>query len=166
MADASLFAAPHRRWNALTGEWVLVSPQRTARPWQGQVETAPAEKRPAYDPTCYLCPGNARAGGVRNPGYTGTFVFENDFAALRSDTVPGVLARTLTEEPDKPALMQAESERGICRVVCFSPRHDLTLSGMELPALRHVVDTWADQYSELGAIPWVSHVQIFETVVP
>jgi UDPglucose--hexose-1-phosphate uridylyltransferase len=162
MADASLFAAPHRRWNALTGEWVLVSPQRTARPWQGQMETAPAEKRPAYDPSCYLCPGNARAGGVRNPDYSTTFIFENDFAALRPDTVPEALTLTLPGEPDKPPLLQAESERGICRVVCFSPRHDLTLSGMELPALRHVVDTWADQYSELGAIPWVSHVQIFE----
>src|SRR2546428_45475 len=86
--DTPLSAAPPRRWNPLTGEWLLVSPQRTARPWQGQVETAPAEQRPAYDPTCYLCPANARAGGVRNPDYTGTFVFENDFAALRPDTVP------------------------------------------------------------------------------
>jgi UDPglucose--hexose-1-phosphate uridylyltransferase len=162
MGDASLVAAPHRRWNPLIGEWLLVSPQRTARPWQGQVETAPVEERPAYDPTCYLCPGNARAGGVRNPDYAETFVFENDFAALRPDAVPQALTRTVVEGPDRPPLVQIESERGICRVVCFSPRHDLTLSGMELSALRHVVDTWADQYGSLGAFPWVRHVQIFE----
>jgi UDPglucose--hexose-1-phosphate uridylyltransferase len=160
MDENALFAAPHRRRNMLTGEWLLVSPQRTARPWQGQVEAVPPEQRPAYDPTCYLCPGNTRAGGARNPAYTGTFVFENDYAALRPDTPPQAFARE-AEGRDKP-LLQAASERGLCRVVCFSPRHDLTLAGMDLAALRRVVDTWADQYTDLAQLPWVHHVQIFE----
>ena len=154
MEDTTLFSTPHRRLNPLTGEWLLVSPHRTQRPWQGQVEDAPAERRPAYDPTCYLCPGNARAGGLHNPSYTATFVFDNDYAALLPENQP--------QSIDQDGLLVAESERGICRVVCFSPRHDLTLAGMELADLRRVVDTWAEQYAELGGIPWVRHVQIFE----
>jgi UDPglucose--hexose-1-phosphate uridylyltransferase len=145
---------PHRRFNPLTREWVLVSPQRTQRPWQGQVERAAVQSQPVYDPECYLCPGNSRAGGVRNPNYTSTFVFENDFAALRPDT--------LVDRSDERGLLVAESEPGICRVICFSPRHDLTVSRMEAPALRQVVDTWTAQYQELGALPWIHHVQIFE----
>ncbi|HEX9371499.1 MAG TPA: UDP-glucose--hexose-1-phosphate uridylyltransferase [Roseiflexaceae bacterium] len=160
MDETNLFSAPHRRLNALTGEWLLVSPHRTARPWQGQVEQPPAEQRPAYDPSCYLCPGNTRAGGVHTPAYAETFVFDNDFAALLPDTAPQALAGAIDE--GAPPLLVAESERGICRVVCFSPRHDLTLAGMEVAAIRRVVDTWADQYAALGAIPWVRHVQIFE----
>ncbi len=159
MDEHALFTAPHRRRNPLIGEWLLVSPQRTARPWQGQVETPPPETRPAYDPTCYLCPGNERAGGARNPDYTGTFVFENDFAALRPTTPPLDLARGMD---GKPPLLHAESERGICRVVCFSPRHDLTLAGMDLPGIERVLATWTAQYTELGSLPWVRHVQIFE----
>lgn len=151
---------PHRRMNLLTGEWVLVSPHRTKRPWQGQMETPAPAERPAYDPECYLCPGNARAGGAQNPPYTSTFVFENDYAALLPNADPVNFQRSLT--PDGPALLVAEGERGICRVVCFSPRHDLTLAQMSATEIRSVVDVWAAQYTELGAIPWVNHVQIFE----
>jgi len=161
MDDDALFSAPHRRLNVLTGEWLLVSPHRTQRPWQGQVETASAEQRPAYDPTCYLCPGNQRAGGIRTPDYTSTFVFDNDFAALLPNTAERALACTLDDDPGR-ALLRAQSERGICRVVCFSPRHDLTIAGMDTVSLRRVVDTWAEQYAELAAIPWVRYIQIFE----
>ena len=143
---------PHRRYNALTGDWVLVSPHRTKRPWQGQVERPPQETRPAYDPTCYLCPRNERAGGKRNPDYANTFVFTNDFSALLPDT------------PSAPSsghpLMQAESEQGECRVICFSPRHDLTLPEMPVADIRRVVDVWAEQTMELGKrYRWV---QVFE----
>jgi UDPglucose--hexose-1-phosphate uridylyltransferase len=142
---------PHRRHNPLTGEWVLVSPHRTQRPWQGQVEKAPPEERPAYDPDCYLCPGNERAGGVRNPYYDSTFVFTNDFAALLLDTPPA--------HSDQP-LLRFESQPGTCRVVCFSPRHDLTLPEMAPADIRHVVDVWAEQVVELGQrFRWV---QVFE----
>ena len=145
---------PHRRYNPLTREWVLVSPQRTDRPWQGQVEDVSRDVQPQFDPECYLCPGNARVGGVRNPPYTTTFVFENDFAALRPDTPAGKI--------DEGGLLVAEAEQGIARVVCFSPRHDLTIAGMEVSAIRQVVDTWTDQYLELGAMSFVNWVQIFE----
>jgi UDPglucose--hexose-1-phosphate uridylyltransferase len=146
----------HRRFNPLTNEWVLVSPHRTQRPWQGAVEKLPMAARPAYDPTCYLCPGNPRAGGVHNPQYQSTFVFENDFAALKRD----VQAASIDVQ-DK-GLIVAEGESGVCRVMCFSPRHDLTLSTMELPAIEEVVRTWTSQFEELGAMPGISHVQIFE----
>ncbi len=143
---------PHRRFNPLTGDWVLVSPHRTKRPWQGQVERLPADNRPAYDPKCYLCPGNERAGGAHNPGYTETFVFTNDFAALLADTPTG---------PQEIApLMQAEAVVGTSRVICFSPRHDLTLPLMSLPDIRRVVDVWAEQIADLGqTYRWV---QVFE----
>jgi len=145
---------PHRRFNPLTREWVLVSPHRTQRPWQGQVEETAAEKAPEYDPQCYLCPGNARAGGVENPKYTSTFVFDNDFAALKPDTG--------ADRFERGGLLLAETEPGICRVVCFTPRHDLTMAGMEIAGLCLVVDTWADQFSELGERPMINYVQIFE----
>ena len=145
---------PHRRYNPLTGEWVIVSPHRLRRPWRGQVETPPQESRPAYDPDCYLCPGNERAGGACNPSYTGTYVFDNDFPALLPDTPSG--------EVDVQGLIVAEAERGICRVVCFSPRHDLTLPELEPAALRRVVDTWVEQTEDLGARPLVNYVQVFE----
>lgn len=142
---------PHRRYNPLTGEYVLVSPHRTKRPWLGQVEKRPPDERPAYDPTCYLCPGNERAGGVRNPNYEHTFVFNNDFAALLPDTPPMT---------NPHPLLQSNSVEGVCRVVCFSPRHDLTLPEMELPDIRRVTDLWAEQTAELGqTYRWV---QVFE----
>lgn len=145
---------PHRRYNPLTREWVLVSPHRTKRPWQGQVEETPPDERPAYDPGCYLCPGNSRAGGAGNPEYTSTFVFQNDFAALLPDRVEAA--------PSGDAFFQIEPVNGICRVICFSPRHDLTLAEMSVSEIRPVVDCWAEQYAELNATPGIGYVQIFE----
>lgn len=146
----------HRRWNPLGREWVLVSPHRTQRPWQGSVEAAPSVEWPRYDPTCYLCPGNQRAGGVRNPQYESTFVFQNDFAALKKDTPLGRL------DISGKGLLVAEGEQGICRVMCFTPRHDLTLSGMSVDEIATVVRAWTEQLKELAAMPGMSHVQIFE----
>jgi UDPglucose--hexose-1-phosphate uridylyltransferase len=148
---ASHLESPHRRYNPLTGEWVLVSADRTQRPWQGEVGSPNVTPRPTYDPSCYLCPGNERAGGHRNPGYTSTFVFENDFAALRHDT---------PAKRYEVGMLLAEGERGTCRVMCFSPRHDLSLGQLTPPDLRRIVDVWADQSAELGSTyPWV---QVFE----
>jgi UDPglucose--hexose-1-phosphate uridylyltransferase len=145
---------PHRRFNLLDGSWVLVSPHRTQRPWQGQVEKSASASQPPYDPQCYLCPGNTRAGGRQNPPYDHTFVFDNDFAALLPDTPAAQF--------DRDGLLIAAGEPGICRVGCFSPRHDLTLSRMTIDDLALVVDMWAYQYAELGAQPHINHVQIFE----
>jgi UDPglucose--hexose-1-phosphate uridylyltransferase len=153
---AGLAERPHRRRNALSGEWVLVSPHRALRPWLGQVEKVAPDTRPAYDPTCYLCPGNPRVGGQRNPQYTTTFVFENDFAALRPEPAPPG-----TGAPGDD-LFTAEAEPGRCRVICFSPRHDLSLSNMPPEGVRRVVDLWAEQYESLGSDPTIGHVQIFE----
>ncbi len=156
MAHFDLTQQPHRRLNPLTAEWVLVSPHRTQRPWQGQVETPPQDERPPYDPTCYLCPGNRRAGDVQNPPYTGTFIFDNDFAALKLDAPAGLSKAAASE------LFVAVPEPGVCRVVCFSPRHDLTLPQMDLADLRRVVEVWVEQYLELGSLPQINYVQIFE----
>jgi UDPglucose--hexose-1-phosphate uridylyltransferase len=154
MNSLDLASNPHRRFNPLTGEWVLVSPHRTQRPWQGQVEKVPAETTLSFDPSCYLCPGNSRAGGARNPHYTETFVFDNDFAALRPDTPPG--------EADQGGLLVARSEAGQCRVVCFSPRHDLAIARMSMRELEPVINVWADEFRELGNHPHIKSVQIFE----
>jgi UDPglucose--hexose-1-phosphate uridylyltransferase len=145
---------PHRRFNPLTREWVLVSPHRTQRPWQGQTEDDATPVQPDYDPTCYLCPGNARVGGAQNPVYDSTFVFDNDFAALK----PG----TPLDRFEQGGLLLAEGEPGVCRVVCFSPRHNLTIANMEPADLRKVVDTWVEQFVELGARPEINYVQVFE----
>jgi UDPglucose--hexose-1-phosphate uridylyltransferase len=153
MAPLNLKEQPHTRFNPLTREWVLVSPHRTQRPWQGQVDDAETERRPAYDPKCYICPGNTRANGAKNPEYKEVFVFDNDFPAVRPDTPD--LAYT-------DGLLEARGESGICRVVSFSPGHDLTLSQMEPENIRKVVDVWAHEYEQLGALPNVRHVQIFE----
>jgi UDPglucose--hexose-1-phosphate uridylyltransferase len=148
---------PHRRFNPLTREWVLVSPQRTKRPWFGQIEKIPPENLPEYDPDCYLCPGNPRAEGVRNPHYTNTFVFDNDFPALLSSP---------TEASDVPAdsssLFISQPETGICRVVCFSPRHNLTLPELSVSNIEAVVRTWAQQSADLGLMRNISCVQVFE----
>jgi UDPglucose--hexose-1-phosphate uridylyltransferase len=143
---------PHRRFNPLTGDWILVSPHRTKRPWKGQVERLPSDIRPPYDPQCYLCPGNTRASGESNPKYESTYVFVNDFSALLPDTP---MASRSSDH-----LFRAESQRGTCRVICFSPRHDMTLPEMAARDIRQVVDLWAAQIEELGRdYRWV---QIFE----
>ncbi len=146
----------HRRYNPLTRDWVLVSPNRTDRPWQGQTEKPSGASTPAYDPSCYLCPGNSRAGGIRNPNYSATFVFDNDFPSLQGD-----LPNITVDEGGKNLLI-AKTESGRCRVICFSPRHDLTLGQMEATEIKAVVDVWAEEYLGLGGLPEINHVQIFE----
>jgi UDPglucose--hexose-1-phosphate uridylyltransferase len=142
----------HRRLNALTGDWVIVSPNRTHRPWQGRLEQGDRSMLPVHDSNCYLCPGNVRANGARNPTYSTTYVFPNDFPAFSSDRP------SETVEPN--ALLRAESQSGACRVVCYSPRHDLTLAQMPVAQIRGVVDTWADQVIDLEE-QW-RWVQVFE----
>ena len=149
-------SSPHRRFNPLTREWVLVSPHRTERPWQGQTEPPEQESSQPYDPNCYLCPGNTRAGGARNPSYTQTFVFDNDFAALQPNTPPSEV------DIEGKGIVVAQSESGICRVVCFSPRHNLTLSQMSPLEIRALVGTWIDQFETLSRTPDINYVQIFE----
>lgn len=144
----------HRRYNPLSDEWVLVSPHRTQRPWQGKKESTSVVHPPQYDPKCYLCPGNGRAGGATNPPYTGTFVFVNDFSALLPDLPSG--------DSEEDGLLVAKSERGICKVLCFSPRHDLTLARMDTEEIVPVVDAWVEQYEDIGAEPFINYVQIFE----
>ncbi|HXU15926.1 MAG TPA: UDP-glucose--hexose-1-phosphate uridylyltransferase [Terriglobales bacterium] len=154
--DSVFRESPHRRFNPLNNEWVLVSPHRTQRPWQGAVESVPQAQRPQYDPSCYLCPGNQRANGALNPQYHSTFVFENDFAALRKDVSAARL------DVDSRGLLVAETEAGICRVMCFSPRHDLTLATMESQEIEPVIREWSAQTQELSRIEGIHHVQIFE----
>jgi UDPglucose--hexose-1-phosphate uridylyltransferase len=145
---------PHRRKNILTGEWVLVSPHRTNRPWQGEISPSTNEKRQSYVSDCYLCPGNKRASGALNPQYTSTFVFTNDFSALLED-VPSV-------KLNRNTLLSMKPERGICRVVNFSPRHDLTLAEMQENEIEEVIAAWQREFSSLGSRSHINYVQIFE----
>ncbi|HVO09629.1 MAG TPA: UDP-glucose--hexose-1-phosphate uridylyltransferase [Vicinamibacteria bacterium] len=147
-------ASPHRRYNPLLDEWVLCSPHRLQRPWQGQVEDEPEESKPAYDPSCYLCPGNVRANGERNPAYTRTFAFDNDFAAL--------LPRSDVAAVNDDDLIVVEPATGRCRVLCFTPRHDLTLAEMAPADIRPVVDAWAEETTALGGAGKNRYVQVFE----
>ncbi|MFT4114259.1 UDP-glucose--hexose-1-phosphate uridylyltransferase [Silvibacterium sp.] len=145
---------PHRRYNPLRREWVLISPHRTQRPWQGEVNPSSGFSDVHYDPTCYLCPGNTRAGGHVTPPYESVYIFDNDYAAL------------LPDSPEPPAdvhpLLHAERERGRCKVLCFHPDHSLTLPRMQLEDIRKVVDAWTAEYAELAQVPELNYVQIFE----
>jgi UDPglucose--hexose-1-phosphate uridylyltransferase len=146
---------PHRRWNPLRQSWVLVSPHRTQRPWQGEVGQKAAPSGSPYDPQCYLCPGNQRAGGAVNPAYEGIFSFVNDYSALLPDSPAPDLASA-------SPLLLAEPARGLCKVICFHPDHSLTLARMTQPEIRRVVDAWAQEYTHLAALDWIEYVQIFE----
>ncbi|KAJ1965642.1 galactose-1-phosphate uridyl transferase [Dipsacomyces acuminosporus] len=154
----------HRRFNPLTGTWVLCSPHRAKRPWLGQVEEVATERPLEYDPKCYLCPGNTRATGARNDSYTATYVFPNDYAAVHSEQ-PECTAQSLTQvagASPSDELFRVESTRGECRVVCFSPRHDLTLPELGLAEICNVIRTWQDVYRELSDKPGIQYVQLFE----
>lgn len=144
----------HRRYNALTGDWVLVAPHRTKRPWQGQQEESQHKAALSYDPSCYLCPGNTRANGEKNPDYKSTYTFVNDFSSL-IDNIPEF-------DSNASDLLIAKSEKGICKVICFSPRHDLTLAEMEMHEIEIVIRMWREEYKNLGSLPFINHVQIFE----
>ncbi len=188
-----MFDSPHRRFNPLTRDWVLVSAHRASRPWLGQIEKTPVEQLPAYDPTCYLCPGNTRAGGAQNPNYTSTYAFDNDFPAILpisnpSPTLPLTLLplrglrraggadraspqpTSIPSVPSSPnpqpltpnSLFLADPLPGLCRVICFSPRHDLTLPELSLPEVEAVVRTWANQTGELNSLGFIRYAQIFE----
>jgi UDPglucose--hexose-1-phosphate uridylyltransferase len=150
----SLFEHPHRRFNPLLGEWILVSPHRTKRPWQGKTDEVKKAEKNTFDPACYLCPGNRRADGATNPSYTSTYLFTNDYSALYPEAPAA--------QEDELGLIKAQSEKGICKVICYSPRHDLTMPLMAPEAIRNVVDLWTEQYRELGSRDDIGYVQIFE----
>ena len=143
----------HKRFNILTGEWVLVSPHRSKRPWQGQNEAISNVQRPSYDPNCYLCAGNTRINGEENPKYKDVYVFTNDFAALQT---------TSPKFSINEGLFKAESEQGICKVVCFSPDHSKSLAGMAIEDINKIVNTWQKEYTKLAGNDMINYVQIFE----
>jgi len=145
---------PHTRLNILTGEWILVSPHRTKRPWQGKIEDVSPDNRPAYDENCYLCPGNSRADGDHNPDYKASFVFKNDFGALLEETPLASI-----NEDD---LLVANNQKGICKVISFTPKHNLTLPEMTLPEITAVVEVWQKEFSSLAENEWIKYIQIFE----
>jgi UDPglucose--hexose-1-phosphate uridylyltransferase len=149
-----LLSIPHKRFNPLLSEWILVSPHRMRRPWLGKVEKVPAALPVTYDANCYLCPGNKRANGKQTPQYVETYTFDNDYPALLPEAEP--------LQHEQNGLLVGQTERGICRVLCFSPRHDLTVPRMSLRGLRGVIDAWADQFAALAQVPWIRHIQIFE----
>lgn len=151
--NTELNNTPHRRYNILTGEWILVSPHRTKRPWQGKAEDSKNQKMEQYDPSCYLCPGNTRASGDTNPDYKEPFTFVNDFSSLLPNS---------PEIDFEEGLLKAESEKGICKVVCFSPDHSLTLPLMDEKDITRVIQMWKKEYVELGANERINYVQIFE----
>ena len=144
---------PHRRYNILTGDWILVSPHRSKRPWQGKTEDNKPLKKETYDATCYLCPGNTRASGDTNPDYKEPYSFINDFSSLLPDS---------PEIEFKEGLLKAENEKGICKVVCFSPDHSLTLPLMKVEDITKVIQIWKKEYRELGSDPDINYIQIFE----
>lgn len=145
---------PHTRLNILTGDWILVSPHRTKRPWQGKTETLPEDDRPAHDPACYLCPGNKRADGTVNPDYKNSFVFTNDFSSLLKDTPEGSV--------DIDGLLKAGSEKGICRVISFSPDHSLTLPQLTVKEIEAVIELWKKEFETLSSNSFIKNIQIFE----
>ena len=149
----NIFDHPHRRFNTLTGEWVLVSPQRMKRPWQGRKEPLPAPSSPSYDPSCYLCPGNERHHGIRNPDYSGVYVFTNDFPALTSEAEASVW---------QSGIMKAQGDPGICRVICFSPDHSRTLAEMSITEIENLVEAWQQEFRALSSEKAIRNVQIFE----
>lgn len=166
LSQQLLFDTPHRRYNPLRRQWVLVSPHRTARPWQGEVNQASGFSDQTYDPACYLCPGNTRAGGHQTPGYESIYVFDNDYAALLPELPAGLAERSAGPASAQPArstsLLRAEPETGRCRVLCFHPHHNLTMARMAPEQITRVVEEWQKQYRELGSDPNINYVQIFE----
>jgi UDPglucose--hexose-1-phosphate uridylyltransferase len=147
------FNQPHKRFNILTGEWVLVSPQRNNRPWQGQEDIPSVIPKPEYDATCYLCPNNNRNTGNKNPDYANTYVFNNDFPALLD------AEKSIVSDNE---LLVAQHERGICKVVCFSPNHSLTLAEMPVESIINVIETWINEFNEIKKISYIKNIQIFE----